>query len=82
MDLSIGELGCFIDSLYESLGGDASLYAEDFRRITGGCHSIPPTEWVGDIFLVLKKLLKDHVITDKETARKAKDIVTQLSKQF
>jgi hypothetical protein len=82
MNLSFGELSCFIDSLYESLGGDASPYVEDFRTITGGCHCVPPTEWFGDIYLMLKKLLKDHAITDEETTRLAKDIVRQLSKQF
>ena len=82
MEFGVAELGDFIDKLYESLGGTASAYAENFRNITGGCHCIPPTEWFGDIYHLLKKLLKDRAIADKETARLAKDIVRQLSKQF
>ena len=82
MELDAAELGDFIDRLYESLGGAACAYAENFRTITGGCHCIPPTEWYGDIYLVLKKLLKDHAIKDKETARLAKDVVRELSKRF
>ena len=82
MELDTAELGDFIDDLYESLGNADSPYAEDFRTITGGCHCIPPTEWYGNIYLALKKLLKDRAITDKETARLAKGIVKQLSKHF
>ena len=80
MNMSDTELGEFIDNVYEDLGGINSPFANDFRYIIGGCHCIPPTEWYGDIFLVLKKVLAEKAISDEDTVKKAECIVKHFSK--
>jgi len=76
------ELGKFIDELYESLGGYKSQFVKDFENIIGGCHCIPQTEWYGDIYLTLKKMLSLKVITNMDTAEEAERIVAYFSHYF
>jgi len=76
------ELSEFLDTLYEELGGISSPYANDFQYVIGGCHCIPQTEWYGDIFLALKKVLSEKAISNKEMVEKAECIVKHFSKWF
>lgn len=73
------ELEKLVDDVYSIIG---ERYSKEFKYIIGGCHCYPTTEWYGEVYLVLKKVLNDNEVNEKHIREQISIAVEQLSKNF
>lgn len=57
-------------------------YKDKFKNILGGCHCYPPTEWLGDVYILFRILLNENAIKSKDTEIKIQAYITYYSRWF